>query len=481
LGKKNLFEGLAIADLEKDWITWPVIYIDFNRGGNDSLESVKILLNAILNRYESEWGITEKDSDLIARFSTLIETASQKSGLKVVVLIDEYDKALINTMQNTTKNEELREFFKGFYGVLKGMDYCLRFVFLTGVTKFAKVSIFSDLNQLIDISLEEQYASVCGISETELLQYFKPEMEAFAEKQKMTFDEVCTEKKKRYDGYRFAEGGEDMYNPFSVLRVFDSKRFGEYWFETGTPTFLVNTLKGSLYDIRKFDDDVKIAAPLINKYRVGETSLTPLLYQSGYLTIKSYDAKMNTFTLGFPNEEVKYGFLNEMIPAYIPKWGLDESVSIIAFIDAFQSGVVDDFMTLLKAYYASIPYDLEQNCDKDEKYYQLILYLLFTNIGQYIQTEVKSAKGRADVVVKTDDSIYVIELKMEANGSTTLVAEHSRSITNRGTAEDALAQIDKTGYLIPHTTDGLRIVKIGVELSIEERGIKRWLWVEQYP
>ena len=461
LGKKHLFEGLVVADREKDWITYPVIYIDFNTGANDSLQSVKILLTAMLDRYESEWGITEKYDDLAVRFSRLIKTAYQKSGLKVVVLVDEYDKALINTMDDSDLNNELLKFLKGFYGVLKGMDYCLRFVFLTGVTKFAKVSVFSDLNQLIDISLDEQYAGICGISETELLQYFTPEIAALARKQEISFDATFAKMKKRYDGYRFTEKGDDMYNPFSVLRVFYSMKFGYYWFETGTPTFLVNTLKDSLYDIRKFDNDVTIAARLIDNYRVGETSLTPLLYQSGYLTIKSYNAMTNAYTLGFPNEEVKYGFLDELLPAYIPKWGLDESFSILAFLDAFQSGDVDDFMTLLKAYFAAIPYDLEQNRDKDEKYYQLILYLLFINVGQFIHTEVKSAKGRADIVVKTADSIYVIELKMEASG----------------TAEDALAQIDKTGYLIPYTPDDRRLVKIGVELSIEERGIKRWLWV----
>jgi hypothetical protein len=362
-------------------------------------------------------------------------------------------------MDDVENNDELLKFFKGFYGILKGMDYCLRFVFLTGVTKFAKVSIFSDLNQLIDISLEEQYAGICGISETELLQNFKPEMDALAERREMTYEEVFAELKKRYDGYRFAEKGEDMYNPFSVLRVFDSMAFRAHWFETGTPTFLVNTLKDSLYDIRKFENDVTVAPRSINNYRIGETDLTPLLYQSGYLTIKSFDSNTNAYTLGFPNEEVKYGFLDAMLPAYIPKWGLNESFSILTFLKAFRSGVVDDFMSLLKAYYAIIPYDLEQNRDKDEKYYQLVLYLLFANVGQFIHTEVKSAKGRADVVVKTADSIYVMELKMETNG----------------TAEDALAQIDRQGYLIPYTTDSRRLVKIGVELSIEERGVKRWL------
>jgi hypothetical protein len=462
LGKKELFEGLAIAELEKDWTVWPVIYIDFNRGSNDCLQSVKNLLSMMLDDYESEWRITEKYSDLPERFSRLIKTAYEKSGKKVVVLIDEYDKALLYTMYDSEKNDALRESFKGFYGVLKGMDYCLRFVFLTGVTKFSKVSIFSDLNQLIDISLDEQYAGVCGISETELLQYFRPEIGALAEKCEMTFDGAFAEMKKRYDGYRFAKEGEDMYNPFSVLNVFNSLDFGYYWFQTGTPTFLVKALRNSLYDIRKFNGDVIIDVISIMDYRVGESSLTPLLYQSGYLTIKSYNKKIDAYTLGFPNDEVKYGFLKELLPAYIPKWGLDDSFSVAAFVMAIQSGVVDDFMKLVKAYFASIPYDLEDNKDKDEKYFQSIFYQLFTLAGQFIKKKKKSAEGRSDAVVKTADSIYVFEFKMDA----------------AATAEDALAQIDSKGYLIPYTADSRRLVKIGVEFSVEAKGIKRWLWVE---
>ena len=459
LGKKNLFEGLAIAELEKDWIEYPVIYIDFNIGSSDSLQSVEITLNLILDNHESKWGITEKYTHLSARLSKLIETAYTKSGKKVVVLIDEYDKALVNTMDDPQIHKELLTFFKGFYGVLKGMDYALRFVFLTGVTKFAKVSVFSDLNQLIDISLDDQYAEICGISETELLDQFQPELQALAKKTGATYNDTVAEVKKRYDGYRFAQEGASMYNPFSLLSTFMKNKYAYYWFKTGTPTFLTNTLRKTDFDIRKFNNDITIGVRSIDEYRAGETSLTPLLYQTGYLTIKSYDASLDAFTLGFPNEEVKYGFLNELLPAFIPKWGLDDSFSIITFIKALRSGVVDDFMNLLRAYYASIPYDLEDNRDKDEKFYQLICYLLFTNIGQFVDTEVKSAKGRADIVVKTADSIYVFEFKMEENA----------------TAEEALAQIDKTGYLIPYTADHRRVVKIGVEFSKEAKGIKRWL------
>jgi len=459
LGKKELFEGLYISEVEKDWVTYPVIYIDFNMGSCSDIRSLKIVLSVIFDRYERQWGITEKYDDLSVRFSTLIDTAYAKSGHKVVVLVDEYDKALINTMDEPAKNEELRIFLKGFYGVLKGMDYALRFVFLTGVTKFSKVSIFSDLNQLEDISLDEQYAGICGISETELLRDFQPEIQALADKRRLTFDSAVAELKKHYDGYRFAKEGDDMYNPFSLLNVFNKKDFGYYWFKTGTPTFLVKALKNQHYDIRKFDNEVIIPIHSIDDYRVNETSLEPLLFQSGYLTIKAYDESLHAFTLGFPNEEVKYGFLNQLLPVYAPQVILDNSFSVIAFIKAIRNGNMEDFMVLLKAFYASIPYDLEENRDKDEKYYQLIFYLLFTLMGQFVETEVKSATGRADAVVKTADSIYVFEFKMD----------------EYATANDALAQINDKGYLIPYTADHRRLVKTGVAFSILSKGVKEWI------
>jgi hypothetical protein len=461
LGKKELFEGLAIAELEKEWIAYPVIYIDFNRGDCSDLPSLKAGLRFMFDDYERQWGITEKYENFSARFAALIKTASEKSGRKTVVLVDEYDKALVNTMDEPQKHEELRLFLKGFYGVLKGMDSCLRFVFLTGVTKFSKVSVFSDLNQLIDISLDENYAGVCGITEKELIQNFKPELKILSKKAKMTYQSTRAEMKKRYDGYRFAKTGDDMYNPFSVLNVFRSNDFGYYWHKSGTPTFLVNALKNGNYDICKLDNDVTIAVSAIDDYRAGATSIVPLLYQSGYLTIKSYNKKDDIFTLGFPNEEVKYGFLNHLLPAYVPKFGLDLSFSAFAFTDTIRSGVVDDFMTLLQAFIASIPYDLEEKKDKDEKYYQMIFYILFTMMGQMVDAEVKSATGRADAVVKTADSIYVFEFKMDKND----------------TAESALAQIDTNGYLIPYTADSRRLVKVGVELNIEARGITRWVVV----
>ena len=468
LGKKELFEGLAIAELEKDWIEYPVIYIDFNRGSNDCLQSVQNLLNFSLGNDENQWDIVAKETDLSVRLARLIDVAHKKSGKKVVVIVDEYDKALVNTMDDKNANDELLNFFKGFYGVLKGMDFALRFVFLTGVTKFAKVSVFSDLNQLIDISLDDRFAEICGISEKELIEQFQPELHFMAKKTEKTYEETVAELKKRYDGYRFSYYGANMYNPFSVLKTFMHKHYAYYWFETGTPTFLIKSLRNDNYDIRKFgDDDVTIAVRSIDKYRADETSITPLLYQSGYLTIKSYHQDYDEFTLGFPNEEVKYGFLKELLPVLAPQV-LNDSFSASRFTKAIEKGNLADFMTQLTAFFASIPYDAIKKEHRDEQYYQHLFYLIFELMGQFVKTEVKSAEGRADAVVKTADSIYVFEFKMDAS----LPSGKGRG--GAATAKAALAQIDKKGYLIPYIADHRRLVKIGVEFSLEAKGIKNW-------
>ena len=459
LGKKELFNGLAIAELEKDWIEYPVVYVDFNVGSGDCLQSVKITLDYILNNYERKWGITEKSDNLPVRLANLIETAYKKSGKKVVVLVDEYDKALVNTMENTQIHNDLRTFFKGFYGVLKGMDYALRFVFLTGVTKFAKVSVFSDLNQLIDISLYDQYAEICGISEAELITQFQPELHILAKVTNKNYNETVSEVKKRYDGYRFAPEAASMYNLYSLLNTFLQNRYAYYWFKTGTTTFLCNTLLNNHFDIRKLNNDVTISAQVIDEYRVGETSLTPLLYQSGYLTIKSYNQQYDEFTLGFPNEEVKYGFFNDLLPVFMPQVITNDSFSISRFVKALVKSDIDEFMKMLTAFYASIPYDSIKAAHRDEQYYQHLFYLLFTLMGQFVDTEVKSAIGRADAVVKTTDFIYVFEFKLDENG----------------TAEEALTQIDNKGYLIPYCAGHRKLFKIGVEFNVHAKGIKRWL------
>jgi hypothetical protein len=362
-------------------------------------------------------------------------------------------------MDDPTANEEIRTLLKSFYGVLKSTDACLKFVFLTGVTKFSQVSVFSDLNQLDDISLNENFAEICGISEAELLQNFQPEIQALAERRKMSYDEAFAKLKKLYDGYHFAKESADIYNPFSVLKTFANLDFAYYWFATGTPTFLAKALRNQNYDIRKFENDVLIDATSIMDYQVENKNLVPLLYQSGYLTIKEYKQNKDAFVLGFPNEEVKYGFLKELLPAFVQDPIQTGNFSVLKFLQQIEDGDIDDFMTSLKAFFAAIPYSAIKQEHRDEQYYQHVFYLLFTLMGQFTETEVKNNKGRADAVVKTADSIYVFEFKMDDNA----------------TAEDALKQINSKDYAIPYTADHRKLVKIGVAFSQTEKGIKRWL------
>jgi hypothetical protein len=457
LGKKELFEGLAIAELEKEWVEYPVFHIDMNVGIYTDLNSLYETLDVNLKRFENHWNCIADTYNPAIRFDTVIRHVYEQTGRKVVVLIDEYDKPLLNTMDDITVNDKIRETLKGFYGVLKSADANLRFVFFTGVTKFSKVSVFSDLNQPRDISMSEQFSGICGISEAELIRDFEPELQALAEKRGITRDEAFAKMKKRYDGYHFAKECEDMYNPFSVLNAFADKDFAYYWFKTGTPTFLVNMLKTGQMDIRQIDDNISISAISITDYRTEDNDPIPILYQSGYLTIKSYDSMFDAYELGYPNEEVKYGFLRELLPAYLPaeRYLLNDFFAG-KFAKDLMKGNIEEFMTAIRAFFASIPYDLS---DRTERHYQLVFYLIFTLMGQFIQTEVKSVRGRADAVVKTADTVYVFEFKMEENA----------------TAEKALEQIDSKGYLIPYTAENRKLVKIGVEFSAEERGLSRWI------
>jgi len=456
LGKKELFEGLAIYDLEKEWIEYPVFHLDMNVESYLNLGSLYSALNANLKVLETKWGKEDSEESPAVRFMTLIRRAYEQTGRKVVVLIDEYDKPLLGTMDDLNVNDDIRKVLKGFYGVLKSADAYLRFVFLTGVTKFAKVSVFSDLNHLADISLDRRYAAICGISETELADFFEPEINALADELEKTYDDTLYELKKHYNGYHFSEKTEGMYNPFSLLRTFAEGRIRDYWFETGTPTFLVRMLKNIDFDIKNLEKDVIIPARSITEYSIDSSDPVPLLYQSGYLTIKEYDHGLNEYVLGFPNDEVKYGFLNELLPVYIPKVKNLSEFYVGHFIRDLQAGHVENFMTRLKAFFAGISYELNNKTEKD---YQTVFYLLITLMGQFIDAEPRSSAGRADAVVATADAVYIFEFKLTGNAS----------------AEDALKQIDDKGYLIPFSAGNKRLVKIGAEFSTEERGLKRWV------
>ena len=346
--------------------------------------------------------------------------------------------------------DEYRRTLKAFYGVLKSSDRYLRFVFLTGVTKFAQVSVFSDLNQLQDISFWPEYSSLCGITKDELVKTFTPEIQGLAAFSETDFETMVDKMTRLYDGYHFYPYSEGVFNPFSVLNACKSKTLSNFWFQTGTPTYLVELLQQSDYDLRLLIDGMEVTSSAFSEYRADARNPLPMIYQSGYLTIKGYDKEVGLYTLGFPNDEVRYGFLNFLVPYYTEVTDDETGFHIAKFMRELKAGDVDAFMERLRVFFAGIPYELSNN---NERHYQAIFHVVFTLLGQFIRSEVRSSRGRADAVVITPDAVYAFEFKLN------------------GTAEEALKQIDEKGYLIPYRLDGKRLVKVVVNFSKETRNI----------
>jgi len=453
-GKKELFEGLAIEKLEEKWEKYPILHLDLNAEIYDTVESLNAILSNQLTQWETVYGKGEDETTLSNRFKGIIQRAYERTGKGVVVLVDEYDKPLLQAMHNDDLLEAYRNILKAFYGVLKSTDRYLRFIFLTGVTKFSKVSVFSDLNQLNDISMDYDFGTICGITHQELVSNFEPEIQTIAKVNGISEEEVVAQMTQLYDGYHFHPYAEGVYNPFSLLNAFYKKEFGNYWFQTGTPTFLVKSLQKADYDLRTLMDGVEASASTFTEYRAEADNPIPLIYQSGYLTIKDFDKEFKMYTLGFPNDEVRYGFLNFLVPFYTPITDDKKNFYIMKFIKELEKGEVDAFMQRFEAFFADFPYELN---DKTERHYQVIVYLIFKLMGQFSQAEVHSAKGRADAVVQTKDYVYIFEFKLN------------------GTAEEALQQIEEKGYAEPFKSDKRQIVKVGVEFSAETRNVNRWL------
>ena len=453
-GRKDLFEGLDIFKLETKWEKFPVLHLDLNAEKFDSLKNLEAILSGYLNKWEDIYGKGEQEETLSGRFAGVIQRAYEKTGKKVAVLIDEYDKPMLSAILDEKLSDEYRKTLKAFYGILKSSDRYLRFVFLTGVTKFAQVSVFSDLNQLVDISLKHEYASLCGITKSELLHFFEPELKILAKKQDMTFDEALEKMISQYDGYHFALEAEGMFNTFSLLNALNFSDFDNYWFQTGTPTYLVNLLKDSDYDLRLLLEGIELKPSAFMEYRVDITNPIPMLYQSGYLTIKDYNKKFGLYKLGFPNDEVRYGFLEFLMPYYTSVTNDQSGFHIAKFCTELESGQTEAFMNRLKIFFAKIPYELSND---NERHYQAIFYIVFTLIGQYIDAEVRSATGRVDAVVKTKDYIYLFEFKLE------------------GSAEEALKQINDKEYFLPYQLEEQKLVKVGVDFCKEKRNINNFI------
>ncbi len=458
-GKRELFEGCRIVEMEADnpdaWNAYPVFSFDFNGENYQNEMALETSLDIQLRRWETDYGLETGGVSLGERFQNLLMEAKRKTGHRCVILVDEYDKPLLEVMENTEREEHNKAVFKSFFSILKSFDEYIRFAFVTGVTKFEKVSIFSDLNQLNDISLTEEYSGICGISDQELLDNFMPEIEDLAYKQSLTTKECIQTLKKRYDGYYFHPYGVGVYNPFSLLKAFYGKDFGSYWFETGTPTFLVRKLKNIGFDVRKLADRTLYAnEAMISDYRADNPDPIPLLYQTGYLTIQGFDRFSREYTLAFPNDEVKYGFLESLVPEYMPGCSAGYGTDIYTLKKYTELGNLDGIRDILTALFASIPYTAERN--PFEHYFQTVIYLVFTLLGRFTECELHTFSGRIDCRVETSRYIYLFEFKRD------------------GTTEEALQQIEEMGYALPYAADPRKLIKIGVTFDSNKRILSGW-------
>ncbi|MDR0939374.1 MAG: ATP-binding protein [Mediterranea sp.] len=449
-GKRHLFEGLAMEGLEKEWIQYPVLHLSFARTRYTSVRNMELLLNKVLVQWEKTYGCVDANETFGGRFENIIHQAYEQTGQPVVILIDEYDSPLLDSSGDKALREDLRDITREFFSPLKDNTEILRFLFITGITKFSQMSIFSELNSLQNISLWEQYSGICGITERELLANFKPDIEALARRNKETFEEACAHLERMYDGYHFSEESEGVYNPFSLINVLASQRYDSFWYSTGTPTFLIDLLRERNMPLM----DMEGCKAMPDAFDQSTDTLTdpiPVLYQSGYLTIK--DFKNGIYALGYPNEEVRYGFLRSLLPTVLGYSKIESDMSLIAMKEALDTGDIDACLTRLRAFVASIPYEKKSD---NESRFETIFYIIFTLMGQLTRTQVKTASGRVDAIVTNTRYVYLFELKVDS------------------TPEEALAQINQKGYAIPYETDGRTVVKVGINYDRQTRGITGW-------
>ena len=465
LGKRELFKGLAIDQKEDwDWAVHPVLHLDLNTNKYDKPEVLVQKLEKSIIDWETAYDCSLPGYPLGMRFENVIKSAYEKTGQRVVILVDEYDKPMLQAIGNNELQDEYRGTLKGFYGALKSMDGCIRFAMLTGVTKFGKVSVFSDLNNMRDISLDYDFHSICGITEQELLSYFPTQIDALAERSKLTREECIEKLRRMYDGYHFDEDSPGMYNPFSVLNTFQTRKFGSYWFETGTPTYLVELLKRHHYNLEDMSKS-EVTADVLNSIDAESHDPIPVIYQSGYLTIKGYKSEFGKYILGFPNDEVAEGFVKYLAPFYLDNREQRSVFDIEKFTSDVREGNPEQFFGRLKSLFASAPYDSVKG-DK-ENHFQNMMWVVFKMMGFYSQTEYHTSDGRIDLLLETPKYRYIMEFKLD------------------GTAEEALRQIKDKNYQLQFFADSLAHVDgqggakhtyiVGVNFSKETRTIDKWL------
>lgn len=449
-GRKELFEGLAIAELEAEWISYPVLHFDMRTAKHVDREQLEQELNLKLLRYEEIYGKGEGEISANLRLQGLIGRAYAQTGRQVVVLIDEYDAPLLDVIHEEKNLPELRNVMRNFYSPLKACDPYLHFVFLTGITRFFPSR---ELNNIDNISMDEPYAAICGISEEEMLTQMSTDLDLLATRMKLTREEVLEKLKEHYDGYHFTWPSPDLYNPFSLLNAFADGQMNSYWFGSGTPTYLIEMLNKYGVAPQQIGGQ-KVFATAFDAPTEQMTSITPLLYQSGYITIKDYDARLNLYTLDIPNKEVRLGLMESLLPHYVPSTEANRAATLTAYLfDSIDRGNMDEALQLLQTFLSTIP-----QCDNTdyEGHYQSLLYVIFSLLGFYVDVEVRTPRGRVDVVLRTHSTLYVIELKLDK------------------TADAAMQQIDLKNYPKRFALCGLPIVKVGINFDRERRTLGEW-------
>ena len=461
-GQKELFWGLKIMDLETEWDFYPVLHFDLSGAKHLPIEEIKAELGRQLSLLEEEYGRNDAETSPGMRLAGLIQRSSRKTGKQAVVIIDEYDAPLLDVLHDPERLEATRDVMQEFYQRLKMCEAMIRFCFITGITKFSQMSIFSTINNLTNISMQPEYAALCGITEEEFTTQMAPDIAMLADKYKCTPEEMHTKLKTQYDGYRFAEDSPEVYNPFSLLKCFLQKKIDNYWFESGTPTFLIRQMQHFRTDITSMEH-IEASATAFDRPTEAMTTALPLLYQSGYLTIRDYDNRANSYILAIPNNEVRIGLADGLIPAYI---GLDGSSVqdgfALKFWRALDHNDLDTAMQEMKAFLAGVPYvegfkEKLKDVKNYEGFYEYTFYLIFNMLNVYARTQVKCAGGRTDFVVRMPDTTYVFELKVN------------------GTAQEALDQINSKNYALPYETEGRNVVKVGVAFERETMTVGEWV------
>ena len=452
-GRKELFQGLAIDSLEKDWTTYPVLHFDMSIAKHMEKEQLEAALSNQLSWHEREYGIVPEDKDSNLRLKNLIATAYKQTGQRVVILIDEYDAPLLDVVHEDKTLPALRNVMRNFYSPLKASDQYLRFVFMTGITKFSQLSIFSELNNIRNISMDTAYATICGVSEDEMLSQMSGDIDMLAEKMEIDRGQLIEKLKSHYDGYHFTWPSPDIYNPFSIVCAFADKKIGAYWFGSGTPTYLIEMLRKYHVAPSRIGGGTAMAADF-DAPTERMTGITPLLYQSGYITIKGYDRDADIFTLDIPNKEVRIGLMRSLLPYYVSVERITEASTTIAHIYlALRNEDLDSALRLLQTFLGTIPYTDNTGY---EGHWQQMLYIIFSLLGYYVDVEVRTPKGRVDMVLRTATRLYLVELKLDSS------------------ADTAMQQIDLRQYPERFALCGLPIIKAAISFDRESHNISDW-------